>query len=53
MSRTSRRHESLARSKRRGPKNRPDEDTVLRRARLKSNKQLRPNERTKLRKEYL
>lgn len=50
MSRTSRRHEAPARQKRRGPKNRPDEDAPL--ARLKSHKQSRVNERVKLRKEW-
>jgi hypothetical protein len=51
MSRTVRRHESLAKQKRRGPKNRPDEDAP--KAKLKSHKQIRPNDRTRLRKEYL
>lgn len=47
-----RRHESAARSKRRGPKNRNEED-FIRQARLKSIKQTRVNNKIKLRREYL
>lgn len=52
MSDTTRRHESIGRSKRRGPKNRDDDD-YERWARLKSNKQARVNNKIKLRREYL
>lgn len=52
MSKTHRRHESVSRQKRRGPKNRPIEDVVNYRT-SKPHKQRRPNERAKLRKEYL
>lgn len=51
MSRTVRRHEAPAKRKRRGPKNKIS-DEALRGVR-KSNKQRRPNERARLRKEYL
>lgn len=51
MSRSARKHESPAKRARRGPKNKPEDDAP--RAALKSRKQQRPNERAKLRKEYL
>lgn len=50
MSRSTRKHESEAKRARRGPKPKPDEDAP--RARLKSSKQVRANERAALRREY-
>ena len=51
MSDTRRRHESLSRAKRRGPKNKVEDGDP--RPPIKSHKQKRPNERARLRKEYL
>lgn len=55
MSRTHRKHESLGRQHKRGPKNRTDIEALLKdgRAVRKPLKQRRPNERVALRKEYL
>lgn len=51
MSRTTRRHEAPAKAKKRGPTNHLEEDRL--KPRLKSHKQKRPNERARLRKEFL
>jgi hypothetical protein len=51
MSKTTRKHEAPGKRARRGPKNKPEPDAP--RPMLKSRKQQRPNERAKLRKEYL
>jgi hypothetical protein len=50
VSKSSRKHESEARRARRGPKNVPEDDAP--RARLKSAKQTRVNERVALRREW-
>lgn len=51
MSRTHRKHESMGRASKRGPKNKTSDD--LPPEVRKSSKQRRPNERTRLRKDYL
>ena len=56
MSKSSTKHESPAKIKRRGPKNKPTDDTLMYRGGkpiTKPTKQRRANDRARLRKEYL